>query len=162
MLFYFILCCFFIAPLHSQIALFLLWLTQELEPRIQTASELVKAQLAENDKGVFKSYDVLNISRILGAQETRYFMSHSILQLDFVPHSILQLDYVPHSILQLDYVSHSILQLDYVPHSILQLDYVPHSILQLDYVPHSILQFDSIYFIAIKNLHISDWLFLDT
>ena len=60
------------------------------------------------------------------------------------------------------FVSHSILQFDYVPHSILQLDYVPHSILQLDNVPHSILQFDSIYFIAIKNLHKSDWLFLDT
>ena len=78
----------------------------------------------------------------LDAQETRYFVSHSILQFDYVPHSILQLDYVPHSILQ--------------------LDNVPHSILQFDYVSHSILQFDSIYFITIKNLHKSDWLFLDT
>lgn len=44
---------------------------QELEPRIQTASELVKTQLAENDKGAFKSYNVLNISRILWPRAVR-------------------------------------------------------------------------------------------
>ena len=58
--------CFFISSLHSQIALFLLWLTQELEPRIQTASELVKTQLAENDKGAF-----LNINHILWPRAVR-------------------------------------------------------------------------------------------
>ena len=58
-LLWFIASCFFLF-----IALFLLWLMQELEPRIQTASDLVKTQLAENDKGVSKPYSVLNFHSV--------------------------------------------------------------------------------------------------